>query len=120
MNNNEQQLMGLVNIFSEACYYALENDQKYKNMHFIKRKLFLNKYRHDEEYVKKVEEYTKRDKKDLHKECVECIFFIRGIIKRELENTAKLDKDKIPTDLEEKLFEIINMELNKKYDGIKF
>lgn len=111
----------LLNLFVKSCYYALENDRKYRNLHFIKRKLFLNKFRHDDEYIQKVINYTGRSKEDLYDEAKECIFFIRSIILRELENTIKnIDQENISENLEEKLYKILNDELNKKYDGIIF
>lgn len=113
----------LVELFVKPCYYSLENDKQYQNIHFIKRKLFLNKFRHDNSYVKKVEQNTNRTRDELYKESVECILFVRDIIKRELEKIveiAKKNKNDIPTDLEDQLLKILNKEINQKYDSIIF
>lgn len=117
---SNSQILSLVNLFVKPCYYALENDNKYKNLHFIKRKLFLNKFRHDPEYVSKVEKYTGRNKEDLYKEAQECILFIRQIIYEELDKISNMDKNNIPEDIEEKLFKLLNKKLNEKYENIIF
>lgn len=118
---NTPTIMDMVNIFSKPCYYLLENDHKLKNLHFIKRKIFLNKFRHDPEYVKKAEEYTQRTKDELYKESVECILFVRQVIQEEIERILKTHtKENFPSDLEDKLLLVLNKKLNEKYENIIF
>lgn len=114
------KITSFVNLFVKPCYYALENDNKYKNLHFIKRKLFLNKFRHDSDYISKVEKYTGRDKEDLYKEARECILFIRQVIYEELDKIIKIEKNNIPEDIEERLYKLLNQKLNEKYENIIF
>lgn len=116
----DSKMVSFVNLFVKPCYYALENDNNYKNLHFIKRKLFLNKFRHDEDYVSKIEKYTGRNKEDLYKEAQECILFIRQIIYEELDKIVKIKKDSIPEDIEERLYKLLNQKLDEKYENIIF